>query len=81
MMAGKVAVVAGYGGVGAVRTIDWQTAGSDGWQVTLSPYDTGKPPKGASSIAPFDVNLLAKQGKDKQDAEFDSMGRELLGKD
>jgi len=66
---------AGDGGIGAFAGIDWKSGSAGGWEVKLSPYDTGKPAKGASSIAPFDLNLLAKPG------DFDSMGRSLLGKD
>jgi len=71
---------AGDGGIGAAPKIDWQADSSGGWSVTLSPYDTGKPAKNGSNIAPFDLNLLAKQGQDKRGAEFDSLGRALLGK-
>ena len=66
-------------GVGTYGGIDWQSAASDGWSISFSPYDTGRPAKNASSIAPFDVSLLAKKAPDKQVAEFDSMGRALLG--
>ena len=47
--------------------------------MSLSPYDTGKPAKGAANVAPFDVDLLAKQNAQKQGADFDDMGRALLG--
>jgi Ca2+-binding RTX toxin-like protein len=73
---------AGYAdaSAGADAGIDWQARFDSNWEVTLSPYDTGKPAKGASSIAPFNLDLLAKLGAQKQGAEFDRMGRELLGK-
>ena len=58
--------------------IDWQAESDGGWEVKLSPYDTVKPTDG-SGIAPFDLDLLAKQTSQKQGAEFDSMGRALMG--
>jgi hypothetical protein len=72
---------ADWGGVGASAGIDWQAESKGGWEVKLSPYDTGKPARGTSNITPFEVDLLAKYGAAKQGGEFDSMGRELLGKD
>jgi len=71
---------AGDGGIGAAPRVDWQASAADSWSVGLSPYDTGKSAKGASSIAPFDVNLLAKQSGGTRGADFDTMGRELIGK-
>ena len=73
---------AGYVDLSATAgAVDWQADSGEGWDIKLSPYDTTKPSKGASSIAPFDLNLLAqKDAAGKQGAEFDSMGQALLGK-
>ncbi len=73
---------AGYAGPAIYTGIDWQANASEDWDIKLSPYDTGKPAaKSASNLAPFNFELLAKQSAGKQGAEFDSMGRALLGKD
>ncbi len=73
---------AGYAnpGGGVNAGIGWQAEIGGGWEVKLSPYDTGRPDKGASNLAPFNLDLLAKLGAQKQGAEFHSMGRALLGK-
>jgi len=68
-------------GVDVGAGIDWQAESEGGWEVKLSPYDTGKAAKGASNIAPFEADLLAKYSAAEQGGEFDRMGRELLGKD
>jgi len=66
---------AAYGGAGTHAGIDWQADSSEGWSLQLSPYDTGKSSKkSASNLAGFEVKLLGKAN------EFDSLGRELLGK-
>jgi Ca2+-binding RTX toxin-like protein len=74
---------AGYAepGIGANPGIDWRAESEGGWEVRLSPYETGKPAKAASNFAPFNLDLLAKLGAQKHGAEFDSMGRALLGRD
>jgi hypothetical protein len=63
------------GSGGADAGIDWQSGSSEGWSLQLSPYDTGKSSKKTTSnLASFEVKLLGKAN------EFDSLGRELLGK-
>ena len=74
---------AGYADVGGGVNagIDWRTEPEDGWEVKLSPYDTGRPRASASNFATFDVDLFAKLDTQSHGAEFDRMGRALLGKD
>ncbi|MGA8049240.1 MAG: calcium-binding protein [Burkholderiales bacterium] len=73
---------AGYGNMGVDAPIDWQASTSGGWEVKLSPYDTGRPAKnGSPNLTGFDVKLLDKEQGRTQPADFDGMGKTLLGKD
>ena len=69
-----------WGDPGIGAGIDWQAESNGGWEVKLSPYDTGKPATGGSNLMPFDQDLLAKLDAHKQGADFDRMGQDLLGK-
>ena len=69
-----------FAGAGTSAGIDWLAESNGDWEVKLSPYDT-KPRGAASNFAPFGGDLFAKLGAGRQGAEFDRMGRELLGKD
>jgi hypothetical protein len=70
---------AAWEGAVAATGVDWQAESNGGWEVKLSPYDTGKPAAGDSNLAPFDQDLLAKLDAHKQGADFDRMGQDLLG--
>ena len=74
---------AGYADVriGGNTGIDWRAQSDGGWEVKLSPYDTGTPRGKASNFASFETDLFARPDAQKQGAEFDRMGRELLGRE
>jgi Ca2+-binding RTX toxin-like protein len=71
---------AGMGGTNA--TVDWQAASTNDWKFKLSPYASDKPVKSASpNVVGFLVKLFNKDRGEAQSASYDSLGRELVGKD
>jgi hypothetical protein len=70
----------GLGAIGASAGIDWQGSASGSWALELSPYAPPKPVQPVSAnLAQFELKPLEGQA-DHEEAGFDRLGRELLGK-